>query len=675
LPQAEQAGLRAANFDGQVAFNVITQEMCSLDGAFVGYIGRDLTGAFVDGVHMFMVPDATGKNPLCRGQVTTIPVASKTAPDDLSVCGDKVAFDITTSTLPDWTKGSDLAPQGVWVGRKTTGVDSSARFLQFCQTDGDGAPRGVMKTEHYDVPSVTLTKSSFGYYYGGGTDTTVAVIPGWSKDWINAHTIEFWYKPTIPPAPPTGATTTTPPIQTLFHWIGGDPKKIDGDCPGFATAADPVKKAADQIPNVVGTGSGPIVWGAHAECKAWLEPIASLNPQDPPSYTVKCEFIVKANDNTETYPQQSNAFTGYYYGSYYYGSDMTQAYQIGTGTHTPAKDFDCTLYTLAGQAVRAGTWHHAVMGFHARQTYGGAPVAPGFGIWEPVTYTYSYSYGGVTYTYSYTYMTYVISNSPPDYVGPNNSDHHFRFYSDGVEILNKTATSSDPDASNPAGDEWPQQPDAQSQILANVLWEYAYVVGTTHYQLCSKAPDLMYPENPKWGKTAPVELVPGVDPIRFGKGYNADEMTPFNGIIDNIIFQGKWQEQADSAGVNKATGVQERFDTWRPQMDPFDVHPDNTKRASYADPTNVHKPMFKSAATGSMSTLESGATTGGSSSDLGGDQWDQQHLTFRKHTPALEWDHPIQIVSYEWTAWKDNPNPKYSATDPNASPYIDIGKC
>jgi len=318
------------------------------------------------------------------------------------------------------------------------------------------------------------------------------------------------------------------------------------------------------------------------------------------------------------------------------------------------------------------------MGFHARQTYGGAPVAPGFGIWEPVTYTYSYSYGGVTYTYSYTYMTYVISNSPPDYVGPNNSDHHVRFYSDGVEILNHAG--SDPDASNPAGDDWPQQPDAQSQILANTLWEYAYVIGTTHYQLCSKAPDLMYPENPKWGKTAPVELVPGSDPIRFGKGYNADELTPFDGLIDNIIFQGKWQEQSDDAGVNKATGVQERFDTWRPQMDPNDP-----KRMAYRDAANISKPMFKATGSGTFSNNEVAAAGGGSSmGDLSssasgqvsaGDTWDQQHLTFRKHTPALEWDRPIQIVSYEWTAWKDNPNPKYSAADPNSSPYIDIGKC
>ena len=33
---------------------------------------------------------------------------------------------------------------------------------------------------------------------------------------------------------------------------------------------------------------------------------------------------------------------------------------------------------------------------------------------------------------------------------------------------------------------------------------------------------------------------------------------------------------------------------------------------------------------------------------------DDTHLTFRKHTPALEWDRPIKIVSYEWTAWKEN---------------------
>ena len=72
-----------------------------------------------------------------------------------------------------------------------------------------------------------------------------------------------------------------------------------------------------------------------------------------------------------------------------------------------------------------------------------------------------------------------------------------------------------------------------------------------------------------------------------------------------------------------------------------------------------------------MTNLDSAAGASGSGMGDGGDP---QHLTFRKHTPALEWDRPIQIVSYEWTAWKDNPNPNYLAADPSSSPWVDLGK-
>ncbi len=106
----------------------------------------------------------------------------------------------------------------------------------------------------------------------------------------------------------------------------------------------------------------------------------------------------------------------------------------------------------------------------------------------------------------------------------------------------------------------------------------------------------------------PMELTPGHTAVTIGSGLTSsgfgngfgfsDQGATFNGIVDNINFQGNYQQQNDP--------VVDRFDTWRPSL---------ARVPTAADPA----------------------------------------LAYNKHTQAVEWQRPVIALSYDWTAWEDVP--------------------
>ncbi|MBI3723375.1 hypothetical protein HY251_05395, partial [bacterium] len=284
-PDAEQGGLRAADFDGQVTFNAIPADgVASLgEPSFVGFLGRDLNGICVDGSTLRNRGSARGDIP---------PTAR---PTGLSVY-DPRSFD----------EGTDLYPLGARVGH-------GSRYLAYDQVDGAGG-RGVMTVRHANVPQRGLTmpwkkKVSNPDYPKKSNDPWTwepqppvsATIPSWEAEWINAQTFELWYKPSFPDKPASRDK------QVILAWTGGEPRR-----PDMSTASS----------DVAGAVSG-ITYGAHAECKVWLEPVPGRTP---------AELTLRAEVSVDRTPASSGPFRT----------------------------------VLSGPiAVRAGTWHHVALAFHA----------------------------------------------------------------------------------------------------------------------------------------------------------------------------------------------------------------------------------------------------------------------------------------------------------------------
>lgn len=100
----------------------------------------------------------------------------------------------------------------------------------------------------------------------------------------------------------------------------------------------------------------------------------------------------------------------------------------------------------------------------------------------------------------------------------------------------------------------------------------------------------------------PVAIPLGEEPVTVGAALSHDQA--FDGLIDNVIFQAKWPKFfRTGAGTGGSPG---RYDLWRP----------------------------------SLSRVTTAA--------------DDFHLSFLKRTQQLEWDQPIRVVSYAWTAWRHN---------------------
>ncbi|MBI3722908.1 hypothetical protein HY251_02975 [bacterium] len=430
-----------------------------------------------------------------------------------------------------FARGSDLLPLGAFLGRADPHT-GAPRCLAFPQAD-DVSRRGVLKTDVRTVPAITFraTDSLNGKLV---LDARVKV-PSWMKERVNAHTFELWFKPALPDSAARGTTRSAAPRkQVLLAWESGEPEK-----PDMSSATALVQQAAQGK-----------TWGSRATCKLWLEPDPG---RDPVAFTLKARFTVDPPASARE-----------------------------------PRPFDTTW--TATTTVRGGTWHHAVLAFHARNQR----EAP--------------------------YPT-----------------KHVQVFQDGVEL--KSWAGSEPDAGSAPGIDasgWPSEVDTESLILRDVLLASAPMLGTDRATLETFAPGVMFPEEPIYGKVHPVEIPVGKKPIRIGRDLSDQDPSPFLGLVDNVIFQGRVHKRADE--------VLERFDTWRPSLDPAD--PARTWR----DPARPNKPVFQSAPDGRSLA-------------------DPQSLTFRKHTPALEWDIPIQVVSFEWTAWKDNPNPH----DPSGLSYIDIG--
>lgn len=548
-------GLLAADYDGQLTFNVITQQEVSLEGGFTGFIGRDLNGKSLrSGGTLTQTGSA-------REVAAPAPVSGKTPRPARSVITGYVE---DAPSVTDLAGGSDLHPFGARLG-------SDLRHLAFMQEQ-------VLATQFHEVPEseIILTDGHGGYV------ETLAVIPAWSYEAVDAHAFELWFKPDHPVASegtmvagerqvifewesggprspgaadpvvpggslslgsfvtdvhgdnvanylaavaaggpgPNGApevhiaggglTVPPPPLSEFFGSpLGSGPLPFDND-PSYPEGRDPeadaetyasiadryfarkfAELAADLFRDADTAGTEGISWGTRARLQLWLERVAA--DAVSPRYRVFARFELE--DKNEEFSSTSAAYER----------------------------------TWTGPTVRAGTWHHALFSFYALPP----PDA---------------------------------SRVPPE---------RTNFFVDGAR---QTAST---------GDVWPTEIHAQARIAKRVV-----------DSLAGGGIDIEFAVEDYRVK---VEIPRGNIPIKVGQDLAAAR--PFRGLVDNVIFQGNWPKFYGTGPDSPSPG---RFDLWRPTL---------------------------------------GRTTSST---------DDHHLRYTKRTQALEWDQPIRVVSYAWTAWKSN---------------------
>lgn len=540
----------AADWDGQVTFNVITSQEVSLEGAFAGFLAGDLNARPTAG------GGAVNNIGSARGEVNQSVAAS-----------------------PDMSYGSDLHPFGARTG-------AGDRSLAFAQDE-------VIATVHREVPESEIIMTD-GH---GNYASTLATIPGWTYDAIDAHAFELWFKPDHPVD--TGTTTTASSRQVLLEWESGGPRapgSPDPVVPGGtvdmssfvsdvhdenvqnyldAVAAGgpgpagvpPVHVAGDGVTvpppppeyffgDPLGTGPLPwnqnpyppdrdpaadaelyasmldqwfadkfgelvgdmfrnvdqntsdgITWGAKARLTIWLERAGSDDVS--PMFRVRAHFEVAKKD--EEYDSTSNAYS---------------------------RDWVSTT------TVRAGTWHHVLFSFYALPPPGDA------------------------------------SRVPPE---------HTNFYVDGHRV---NASGSD---------SWPTEIHAQARIAKRVVDRLNAEFGGGFDPSTGMGGGIEIEFDVEDYRVA-VEVPRGNLPVQVGDeiAHNAS----YSGLIDNLIFQGNWPKFFPAVSTTASPG---RFDLWRPSL---------------------------------------GRVTNSGSDD--------HHLRYTKRTQALEWDQPIRVLSYAWTAWKHN---------------------
>jgi hypothetical protein len=105
-------------------------------------------------------------------------------------------------------------------------------------------------------------------------------------------------------------------------------------------------------------------------------------------------------------------------------------------------------------------------------------------------------------------------------------------------------------------------------------------------------------------------------PVAIGRNLKSSAPETFRGVVDNVIFQGNYAPQPGDVYTGNVGAPVARFDVWRPQ---------------------AHDKLTRD-----------------------GDA----HLTYQKRSAPLEWDRPIRIIGYEWTAWKNNED---------GEGYLDLG--
>lgn len=539
------AGLLAAEWDGQVTFNVITQQAVSTDGGFVGFIGRTLDGKRGSGAAMPPGPGST-----VRGAVPASGTPGAGVPN--SVMGGSLAAPIPST-------GSDLMPLGVRIG-------AEGRMLAYPQAQAVATYKPFRQ-----VPQSEIVMTD-----GHGTAVeTLAVIPGWRYEPVDAGAFELWFKPAFP-----SSTGTSTGRQVLLTWTSDGPRAPDA-------------------PNPVGgggtTGTGSFVSDVHADNVAhFMAAAAAGGPTDgnypaihvagggsvvvdpPPPSTFLGAPIRTGNfaykdatdtaEHAELYAQRIDA----YFARALAGvlDDLLDSIETSSGGITWGARAKLEVYLESAGAdaisplfsvrarfeVEQKNEGHSSTSRHYARTWASPPVRPG--TWHHVLF-------------SFYAVTPKDGKTPPE---------HTNLWVDGARV---DAVGSD---------SWPTEVHAQARIAKRIIDSLAAGGIAIDFDVEKYR--------------VPVEIPLGARPVILG-ARDLEGHDTFQGLLDNIIFQGNWPKALPDAPA----GATYRFDTWRPTLG-RDAKP---------------KPMGP----------------------------DDHHLRFHKRTRALEWDVPLTVVGYDWTKWNE----------------------
>ncbi|HZU95631.1 MAG TPA: hypothetical protein VFF73_02905, partial [Planctomycetota bacterium] len=595
------AGLFAAEYDGQLTFNVITMTAVAAPtqsttppvttpgGVYVGFIDRTIRGTRNDASQNAFPP---------QNSVTNAPNKARTLENaGQNDCGDPNALlghvIPPTAGAPDFLGGSDLHPLAVFLGR-SGGTGAVPRELSFLQQDtANPYPgQGVVPGDQFltSGSEVVIPVDQQIYPVGGSTQIGEVVfavkeeILSWDFRPVDAMGFEFWFKPARRNAP-------IPQKIILLDWQAGGPQFPDAktedslvqDEPPFpnysATAVNGGTSGGVKfnpatfnsvVPGAVHatTHDKNINWGAGARLTIWLEPEGDTSTQTgqvDQSYTIHAKFTIQKNP-----VNQAPSF-------FKYGPNNNG----GNGPYE--KEWVCPSSDPgAPLPIRAGTWHHALFS------------------WQ----------------------------TPPDMKSANDGQTKFsHFYVDGNEQQNFLSPA-------PSEPNWPSEISAQGQyIVAAVLNLEDFIGQIVADEIAASAGAATLgtfnasavgnDTNPETYRL-PVELSSGNTLVWVGQSgqtssgeqapnFGMDNAAPFLGLVDNIVFQDGYAKTIQAADFRGETKFIPRYDTYQP------TDPGAAKTNS-----NIVKDL------------------------------QDQPLFFQKHAHALDWSRPVRIIAADLTAWKQS---------------------
>lgn len=586
--------LGLASYDGQIIFNAMTVEEVSLDaGTFWPFTG----GFEVDGVkpEVFDPASATRVPPTAAGGVRVPPTGTGIH-----------ARSVVSGTLasPDFEHGSDLHPLGLLIGR-------GSRSLSVSQDD-------VIATTDHDVP-----KSEIWLTDGHGNVTSkIAEVPGYTYFAVDAHGFELWFKPDFSGVG-GGTGTGTVFKQHLLTWEGAPPQE-----PG--------------VPLVTTSGVSPEdfhedvheVWETNVE--NYLTAVRNGGPTGDP-------VISAPSGGISVDPPPPSHFYGSGLNPPYDGAAQfpygTPSGDPGTGVGQTAED-NCKNYDGSGVdhsklfADLIEAWYKTKFAEKINDEIEGASVSGSGktwgakgrlnvwlegtgantyqvvaefdvliedpdGVWppkeaeatvQPAQFTAPGGYNAV-YHRKWTYTTPIAAGTW----------HHVLF---SFWAVPPAGSPHPPEHTNLFVDGHPVNPGPEGQWPTELHPQARYVKDVLD-SLQGGAIDFSELDFDIEEYRVPIEFSRGALDSRIGADREGSNL--FRGLVDNIIFQGNWPKTYDTAVIpaDPMAGLR-RFDFFRP---------------SKGDLINAS---------------------------------DDPHVFFTKRTPAMEWDKPITILGYDWTAWKYN---------------------
>lgn len=632
--------LEAATYDGQIVFNAISEEMVAEDqdpdapqrSCYFGFIGphaRDLQGfqpnetigdAGVDHNGTASAAGTGGAEPtgftLGAGQIRS--------PDltQYSVVGG-------SKSLPNFESGSDLLPHGCFLGR-------GARDLRFDQAV-------VMNREHRVVPKATISIGHAGSIYAS------EAVAEYDYFAVDAEAFEFWIKPDFDAVDTTSGTTTAKAIQPLLRWESAKQREpaLSYSGGGTVSAAD-IEETISEVDDINKAnyltavkaggpkgqpilihppGGSPI---PDPDPSLWLnDPVlkdyngdfpyeSTAGPPDPttgnPTPSSNPDDWVKRATDLGHDARFAQILHDYYLVEYtkYINESLGGVTADSSGMTWGTKGYvEVDLveasspdlvprYSLKGK-VRVDQKTPVEDYDPAPTDPASSPAGPykcSDGVWQR---TFD---SGTNYIRPGTWHHVLINFWAIQPSGNQTVDaaHHAAMFIDTKACNEDSAGTTTP------GGDWPKEIHVQARfidtVLKNMLTQgFGPIVGKGGYY----GPD-------GWGLFAdynmPVQLPAELDgdvvkrPILVG--FDGDALH-YRGLIDNLIFQGSWPKNFNDSGtlaVPDPLKALRRNDRWRPSLG------------------HLIEPLV-----------------------------DDPHLYFTKRTTAMEWDRPITIAGYCWTAW------------------------